>query len=89
MPHLSGMFQTMGRKGEGSLPLRWEIQMCLSLKVQLSVAIIHYVPIVFHNLSGYDAHLFIRELGKKFDSGSISVITENKEKYISFDVMSP
>ena len=29
---------------------------------------------------------FIRELGKKFDSGSISVITENKEKYISFDV---
>ena len=28
-------------------------------------------------------HLFIRELGKKFDSESIGVVAENKEKYIS------
>ena len=46
-----------------------------------------YIPIVFHNLSGYDVHLFIRELGKKFDTGKImGVIAENKEKYISFYV---
>ena len=45
-----------------------------------------YIPIVFHNLSGYYAHLFIRELGKKFDKGKIGVIAENKEKYISFNV---
>ena len=45
-----------------------------------------YIPIVFHNLSGYDAHLFIRELGKIFDKGKIGVIAENKEKYISFNV---
>ena len=45
-----------------------------------------HIPIVFHNLSGYDAHLFIRELGKKFDKGKIGVIAENKEKYISFNV---
>ena len=31
-------------------------------------------------------HLLIRELGKKFDSGFICVIAENKEKYISFNV---
>ena len=37
-------------------------------------------------LSDYDAHLFIRDLGKKFDSGSIGMIAENKEKYISFNV---
>ena len=48
--------------------------------------IFHYIPIIFLNLSGYDVHPFIRELGKKFDSGSISVISENKEKYISFNV---
>ena len=45
----------------------------------------HYVPIEFHNLSKYDAHLFIRKLGKKFDTGNIGVIAENKKKYISFN----
>ena len=39
-----------------------------------------------HNLSGYDAHLFIQELGKKFNRDDIGVIAENKEKYISFNV---
>ena len=41
---------------------------------------------MFHNLSGYDAHLFIKELGKKFNKNDIGVIAENNEKYISFNV---
>ena len=41
---------------------------------------------MFHNLSGYDAHLFIKELGKKFNKNDIGVMAENKEKYISFNV---
>ena len=48
-----------------------------------------FVPIAFHNLSGYDAHLFIKELGKKFNKDDIGVIAENKEKYISFSVKIP
>ena len=46
-----------------------------------------HIPVIFHNLSGYDTHLFIRELGK--ETNKIGVIAENKEKYISFttDVM--
>ena len=40
----------------------------------------------FHNLSGYDALLFIREMGKTFDVGKIGLIAENKEKYISFNI---
>ena len=36
-----------------------------------------YIPIVFHNLSGYDAHLFIKELGRKFNKNDIGVIAEN------------
>ena len=48
-----------------------------------------FVPIAFHNLSGYDAHLFIRELGKKFNKDDIGVIAEIKEKYISFNVSIP
>ena len=43
-----------------------------------------YIPIIFHNLSGYDAHLFIRELGKH--SKHIGVIAKNKEDYITFSV---
>ena len=43
-----------------------------------------HMPIVFHNLSGYDAHLFIKELEKRLNKNDIGVIAENKEKYISF-----
>ena len=43
-----------------------------------------YIPVVFHNLSGYDAHLFIKELGAK--SKDIGVIAKNKEDYIAFSV---
>ena len=45
-----------------------------------------YMPIVFHNLSGYDAHMFIKELGRRFNKNDIEVIAENKEKYISLNV---
>ena len=43
-----------------------------------------YIPVVFHNLSGYDTHLFIKELGK--NSRDMEVIAKNKENYISFSV---
>ena len=43
-----------------------------------------YIPVVFHNLAGYDAHLFIRELAKYTkDTG---VIAKNTEDYISFSI---
>ena len=44
-----------------------------------------HIPIVFYNLSGYDAHLFIKELGR-FYKNDVEVIAKNKEKYISFNV---
>ena len=45
-----------------------------------------YIPVVFHNLSGYDAHLFIRELGRYSRGTMMKVIAKNKEDYISFSV---
>ena len=45
-----------------------------------------YIPIAFYNLSGYNAHLFIKELRKRFNKNDINVIAENKENYISFNV---
>ena len=45
-----------------------------------------HIPFVFLNLSGYDTHLFIKELGKRFNKKDIEVIAENKGKYISFNI---
>ena len=42
----------------------------------------NFTPVVFHNLSGYDSHLFIKNLG--FSEGNIDCIPSNEEKYISF-----
>ena len=39
-----------------------------------------YILILFHNLSGYETNLFIRELGKKSDTGKAGVIAEHKGK---------
>ena len=45
-----------------------------------------YIPTAFHNLSGYDTHLFIKELGRWFNKNDIGVIAGNNEKYFSFNV---
>ena len=42
---------------------------------------------MFHNLSGYNAHLFIRELGGH--TSDMEIITKNKEDYISFSIKVP
>ena len=41
-----------------------------------------FFPVVFHNLSGYDSHLFIKTFGNS--EGDISCIPNNEENYISF-----
>ena len=45
-----------------------------------------YIPIVFRNLSGYNAHLFIKELASYADERNMGVIAKNKEDYISFSI---
>ena len=41
-----------------------------------------FVPVLFHNLEGYDSHLFVRSLG--LTEGDIRCIPKTDEKYISF-----
>ena len=52
--------------------------------MQLTIQIPNYIPVVFHNLAGYNAHLFIRELAKY--TTDIGVIAKNSEDYISFSI---
>ena len=40
------------------------------------------IPVIFHNLQGYDAHLFIKQLSKL--NGDLFCIPSTEEKYISF-----
>lgn len=48
----------------------------------LQYRISKFFTLVFHNLTGYDAHLFIKKLGGT--ENKINVIPCNEEKYISF-----
>ncbi|MCG8374780.1 MAG: DNA polymerase, partial [Balneolales bacterium] len=48
----------------------------------LNYKIPKFFPVIFHNLSGYDSHLFIKTLGTS--KGKINCIPNNEEKYISF-----
>lgn len=40
-----------------------------------------FIPVFMHNLSGYDAHLFVKELGNI--EGKLNIIPQTDEKYIS------
>ena len=51
-------------------------------KYNLDYRLPKFFPVIFHNLSGYDSHLFIKNLGKT--EGKIDCIPTNEEKYISF-----
>ena len=42
------------------------------------------VPVFFHNLSGYDSHLFIKKLGSSNKKETLECIPNNEEKYITF-----
>ena len=51
-------------------------------KCNLDYRVPKFFPVIFNNLSGYDSHLFIKNLGKT--EGKIDCIPTNEEKYISF-----
>ena len=44
-----------------------------------------YLPIVFHNLRGYDGHLIIKE-AYELDKRNISAIPNSYEKFMSFKI---
>ena len=51
-------------------------------KCNLNYKLPNFIPVVFHNLSNYDGHFIIPELGR--DDGTIQVLATSAEKFISF-----
>jgi len=51
-------------------------------KCNLKIRCPRYIPIIIHNLSGYDAHLFVKEFGQV--EGQLRAIPQTDENYISF-----
>ena len=51
-------------------------------KCNLEYRITKFFPVIFHYLAGYDAHLFVKNLG--VTEGKINCIPKNEENYISF-----
>src|SRR5436190_12856803 len=51
-------------------------------KCNLNYQIPRFLPVLFHNLSSYDGHFIIPELGR--DDGAIDVLATSSEKFISF-----
>ena len=52
------------------------------VKIQINFQFTKKVPVIFHNLRGYDSHLIFNELDK-FDV-KISVMPNGLEKYMAF-----
>ena len=53
-------------------------------KCNLGMKLTKTIPVIFHNLKGYDSHLLLPELGK-FNK-KISIIPNNMQTYMSFSV---
>ncbi len=51
-------------------------------KCNLRMRVPKFVPVLFHNLEGYNSHLFVKSLG--LTEGDIKCIPKTDEKYISF-----
>ena len=53
------------------------LEVLLMKSANLKYKVPKFSPVVFHNLSGYDSHLFIKALGNS--EGNISCIPNNEE----------
>lgn len=54
--------------------------LCNTCNVKLQIP--NFIPCFLHNLSNYDSHFIVTELG--YDTNSITVIPNSEEKFISF-----
>src|SRR5688572_14037886 len=47
---------------------------------------VYVIPVVFHNLRGYDCHIIFKHLTRFYAPKDINVIATNMEKYLAFEI---
>ena len=77
-----GEFQESQKKVRDHCHFSGEFRGAAHAKCNLQFKKPKFTPVIFHNLSGYDSHLFVKNLGKS--EGNIKCIPNNEEKVISF-----
>ena len=87
MSHLLQTIHGKKPKSKRPLSLHWKYRGAAHRNCNLQYNIPSYIPIVFHNLAGHDAHLFIKELAAYKPGGAkMEVIAKNKKDYITFSI---
>lgn len=64
------------------MTIDWKVYIapvCNNCNLQLKLP--DFVPVILHNLAGYDTHLFIKSLN--YDERQIDLLPNSEEKYIS------
>ena len=46
----------------------------------------YLIPVIFHNLRGYDSHVILKHLSRFFAPNDVFVIANNMEKYLAFEI---
>ncbi len=58
---------------------------CNNCNLNAKQSLSNFVPVLFHNFSGYDCHMFFRELYEKKENIPVKVLPKTDELYISVD----
>ncbi len=58
---------------------------CNNCNLNAKQGLSNFVPVLFHNFSGYDCHMFFRELYEKKEDIPVKVLPKTDELYISVD----
>jgi len=75
-------FSTENHKVADHCHLSGKFRQTLCNTCNLKLQTPNFVPVFLHNLSSYDAHFIVTELG--YDTNTISVIPNSEEKFVSF-----
>ena len=78
------LFDVGDKKVRDHCPITRKYRAAAHFSCNANLKLSKKVPVIFHNLRGYDSHLTIKEMGKS--DVKVSVIPNGLEKYMAFTI---